>query len=86
MYETTLERNLALFWAKVENLIIAKVLYISSTISRSSCIIAFETARTPITTSGIPENIPWFRETRLAGGSLAAEWLAARDEAMRLWS
>ena len=29
---------------------------------------------------------PWFRETRLAGGPLAAEWLAARDEAMRLWS
>ena len=29
---------------------------------------------------------PWFREYRLAGGALAAEWLAARDEAMRLWS
>ena len=29
---------------------------------------------------------PWFREYRLAGGPLAAEWLAARDEAMRLWS
>jgi len=28
---------------------------------------------------------PWFREYRLAGGALAAEWLAARDESMRLW-
>jgi hypothetical protein len=29
---------------------------------------------------------PWFQETRLAGGVLAAEWLAAREAAMRLWS
>lgn len=29
---------------------------------------------------------PWFQEYRLSGGTLAAEWLAARDEAMRLWS
>jgi hypothetical protein len=29
---------------------------------------------------------PWFREYRLAGGVLAAEWLAAREAAMRLWS
>jgi hypothetical protein len=29
---------------------------------------------------------PWFRETRTGGGVLAAEWLAAREEAMRLWS
>jgi hypothetical protein len=28
---------------------------------------------------------PWFREYRLGGGSLAAEWFAARDEAFRLW-
>jgi hypothetical protein len=29
---------------------------------------------------------PWFQEYRLSGGPLAAEWLAAREEAMRLWS
>jgi hypothetical protein len=29
---------------------------------------------------------PWFREYRFGGGGLAAEWLAARDEAFRLWS
>jgi len=29
---------------------------------------------------------PWFEEYRLAGGVLAAEWFAARDEAFRLWS
>lgn len=29
---------------------------------------------------------PWFREYRLGGGVLAAEWFAARDEAFRLWS
>ena len=29
---------------------------------------------------------PWFRDYRLGGGVLAAEWLAARDEAFRLWS
>jgi hypothetical protein len=28
---------------------------------------------------------PWFREYRLGGGVLAAEWFAARDEAFRLW-
>ena len=28
---------------------------------------------------------PWFRQYRLGGGVLAAEWLAARDEAFRLW-
>jgi len=28
---------------------------------------------------------PWFRQYRLGGGVLAAEWLAARDEAVRLW-
>ena len=28
---------------------------------------------------------PWFRDTRLGGGVLAAEWFAARDEAFRLW-
>jgi hypothetical protein len=28
---------------------------------------------------------PWFKEYRLGGGVLAAEWLAARDEAYRLW-
>jgi hypothetical protein len=28
---------------------------------------------------------PWFRDTRMGGGVLAAEWLAAREEAMRLW-
>jgi hypothetical protein len=29
---------------------------------------------------------PWFRDYRLGGGVLAAEWLAARDEAFRLWT
>ena len=29
---------------------------------------------------------PWFRDYRLGGGVLAAEWMAARDEAFRLWS
>lgn len=28
---------------------------------------------------------PWFREQRLMGGALAAEWFAARDDAMKLW-
>jgi Glycosyl transferase family 8 len=28
---------------------------------------------------------PWFRDYRFSGGMLAAEWLAARDEAFRLW-
>ncbi len=28
---------------------------------------------------------PWFREQRTMGGSLAAEWFSARDDAMRLW-
>jgi hypothetical protein len=28
---------------------------------------------------------PWFREYRFGGGVLAAEWLAAREEAVRLW-
>ena len=28
---------------------------------------------------------PWFREQRTMGGSLAAEWFSARDEAMKLW-
>ena len=28
---------------------------------------------------------PWFRQSRTGGGVLAAEWLAARDEAVRLW-
>ena len=28
---------------------------------------------------------PWFREYRLGGRVLAAEWFAARDEAFRLW-
>ena len=28
---------------------------------------------------------PWFKQYRLGGGVLAAEWLAARDEAFRLW-
>ncbi len=28
---------------------------------------------------------PWYQGTRLGGGLLAAEWLAARDEAFRLW-
>ncbi|QEY32427.1 hypothetical protein EVJ50_09560 [Synechococcus sp. RSCCF101] len=28
---------------------------------------------------------PWFREQRGMGGVLAAEWFAARDDAMRLW-
>lgn len=29
---------------------------------------------------------PWFREQRLMGGALAAEWFAARDDAFRLWN
>ena len=29
---------------------------------------------------------PWFEAYRLAGGVLAAEWFAARDEAFRLWN
>jgi len=28
---------------------------------------------------------PWFRDSRTAGGPLAAEWFAARDGAFRLW-
>ena len=28
---------------------------------------------------------PWFREQRTMGGPLAAEWFAARDDAMKLW-
>lgn len=28
---------------------------------------------------------PWFREQRTMGDGLAAEWFAARDEAVRLW-
>ena len=28
---------------------------------------------------------PWFSEQRTMGGPLAAEWFAARDEAVRLW-
>jgi len=28
---------------------------------------------------------PWFRDQRTMGGSLAAEWFAARDDAFRLW-
>jgi hypothetical protein len=28
---------------------------------------------------------PWFRDYRLAGGELAAEWFASRDCAFRLW-
>jgi len=28
---------------------------------------------------------PWFREQRVMGGALAAEWFAARDDAMKLW-
>jgi len=28
---------------------------------------------------------PWFREQRRMGGELAAEWFAARDDAMHLW-
>ena len=29
---------------------------------------------------------PWFKDYRFSGGVLAAEWLAARDEAFRLWN
>jgi lipopolysaccharide biosynthesis glycosyltransferase len=29
---------------------------------------------------------PWFREQRTMGGSLAAEWFSARDDAFRLWN
>ena len=28
---------------------------------------------------------PWFREQRTMGGPMAAEWFAARDDAMKLW-
>lgn len=28
---------------------------------------------------------PWFRDQRSAGGTLAAEWFAARDDAAKLW-
>ena len=28
---------------------------------------------------------PWFKELRTKSGSLAAEWFAARDDAMKLW-
>jgi lipopolysaccharide biosynthesis glycosyltransferase len=28
---------------------------------------------------------PWFREQRTMGGPLAAEWFAARDDALKLW-
>jgi hypothetical protein len=28
---------------------------------------------------------PWFRDLRTMGGSLAAEWFSARDDALRLW-
>lgn len=28
---------------------------------------------------------PWFREQRTMGGSLAAEWFSARDDALKLW-
>lgn len=28
---------------------------------------------------------PWFKEQRFMGGKLAAEWFAARDDAMKLW-
>jgi hypothetical protein len=28
---------------------------------------------------------PWFREQRTMGGPLAAQWFAARDEAIKLW-
>ena len=28
---------------------------------------------------------PWFRDQRLMGGEMAAEWFAARDESMKLW-
>jgi hypothetical protein len=28
---------------------------------------------------------PWFADTRLAGGPLAAEWFAAREASVRLW-
>tara|TARA_B100001093_G_scaffold480299_1_gene510038 strand:- start:245 stop:946 length:702 start_codon:yes stop_codon:yes gene_type:complete len=28
---------------------------------------------------------PWFKDQRLMGGKLAAEWFSARDDAMRLW-
>jgi len=29
---------------------------------------------------------PWFKEQRLMGSDLAAEWFAARDESFKLWS
>ena len=28
---------------------------------------------------------PWFKEQRLSGNELSAEWFAKRDEAFRLW-
>ena len=28
---------------------------------------------------------PWFKDQRLMGGHLAAEWFSARDESMKLW-
>ena len=28
---------------------------------------------------------PWFKDQRLMGGKLAAEWFSARDDAMKLW-
>ena len=28
---------------------------------------------------------PWFKDQRLMGGEMAAEWFAARDESMKLW-
>ena len=28
---------------------------------------------------------PWFREQRTMGGTMAAEWFSARDDAMKLW-
>ena len=28
---------------------------------------------------------PWFKEQRLMGGALAAEWFAARDKSIELW-
>ncbi len=29
---------------------------------------------------------PWFKEQRLMGGKMAAEWFSARDDAFKLWS
>ena len=28
---------------------------------------------------------PWFREQRIMGGTLAAEWFSARDDSIKLW-